>query len=146
MAFKDPEQRKLYQAQYYQNRKAGIAIKQKEPFTHAQKLEREQRWRDKTRVERRAYAVQWRKKNAIRIRIINALGGKCVRCGYEDKRALQIDHINGGGVKERTGFKNGYQYEKYVLEHLDREKYQILCANCNWIKRDEEQESMWKYK
>src|SRR5438094_515100 len=28
-------------------------------------------------------------------------GGKCVRCGFSDKRALQIDHVNGDGYIER---------------------------------------------
>ena len=29
--------------------------------------------------------------------IIDLLGSKCIRCGYTDRRALQIDHIYGGG-------------------------------------------------
>ena len=57
----------------------------------------------------------------------------CRSCGYDaDVRALQIDHVNGGGVKEHR--KIGSQgISQRVLTHT--EDYQLLCANCNWIKR-----------
>ncbi|MCK9370314.1 helix-turn-helix domain-containing protein [Candidatus Dojkabacteria bacterium] len=65
--------------------------------------------------------------------LIEELGGKCNRCGFSDLRALQIDHINGGGSKEITKY-----YKKMIKEAPG--KYQILCANCNWIKRVENNE------
>ena len=43
---------------------------------------------------------------------------------------LQIDHVNGGGIKDRY---SGTALFKHVLENP--KDYQILCANCNWIKR-----------
>ena len=65
------------------------------------------------------------------------LGGECVRCGFDDVRALQIDHVNGGGNKEVK--KVTKHYYKYVLEKIvaGSVDYQLLCANCNWIKRVE---------
>lgn len=56
-------------------------------------------------------------------------------------RALQIDHINGGGIKERVLY-NTKDYHRLVLASLENKelKYQLLCANCNWIKRHENQE------
>lgn len=77
-----------------------------------------------------------------RMRIIELFGGKCVRCGFSDWRALQVDHINGGGNKERESF-NRCAYLKHI-ENLSEEerksKYQLLCANCNYIKRFENKE------
>ena len=35
-----------------------------------------------------------------RLEVIRRLGSKCSRCGFNDERALQIDHIHGGGVQE----------------------------------------------
>jgi hypothetical protein len=69
------------------------------------------------------------------------LGGKCVRCGFQDIRALQIDHINGGGIKERK-LLNTKDFHRKVLKSLKNKenKYQLLCANCNWIKRSENKE------
>mgnify|MGYP001561252533 CR=1 FL=1 len=66
------------------------------------------------------------------------LGGKCKHCGFSDIRALQIDHKNGRGGKERRNHTNLVGYRRFVLENI--EKYQLLCANCNWIKRVEEKE------
>lgn len=87
----------------------------------------EEKYRDKRRVQKK---VIGRKK---RTDIVNFLGGKCVKCGFNDSRALQIDHVNGGGHKEYKSLKSAYAF--YNLIHDNPEKYQLLCANCNWIKR-----------
>ncbi len=75
---------------------------------------------------------RWR---SIRISVLQKLGGKCVRCGFSDFRALQIDHVNGGGSKELQEIGAWGVYKKIMNGDIDG--YQILCANCNWIKRDE---------
>lgn len=74
----------------------------------------------------------------FKIKIFELLGDKCKICGFSDKRALQIDHINGGGHKHRKG-KNQIKLMKYVLKRP--EEFQILCANCNVIKRIENKEN-----
>lgn len=74
-------------------------------------------------------------------RIFDILGRKCSRCGFSDKRALQIDHKNGGGSKERKSIGQRQMYAN-ILKCLENgsQEYQILCANCNWIKRHENKE------
>lgn len=76
-------------------------------------------------------------KQKKRMQLLQFLGGKCIKCGFSDSRALQVDHINGGGVKEYKKIGLSAMYKR-VFEH--RQDYQILCANCNWIKRFENQE------
>ena len=78
---------------------------------------------------------------SIRIKLINALGGKCVRCGNSDYRCLQLDHINGHGNKERK-LGNSASILRYYNKHQNeiKSKFQLLCANCNWIKRYENNE------
>lgn len=78
----------------------------------------------------------------LRKLVIFTLGNKCIRCGFNDIRALQIDHINGGGSKERKEKGFTKEFHKHVIESfLNNEyKYQLLCANCNWIKRFENNE------
>lgn len=79
----------------------------------------------------------------LRLSVIEILGNKCCKCGFSDRRALQIDHINGGGSKERKekGF-NGNFHRHVLKSFMNKEnKYQLLCANCNWIKRCEENET-----
>jgi len=74
----------------------------------------------------------------LRRSVLEKLGGKCVRCGFDDERALQIDHINGGGAREFEKLGHGEVYYRYLLDLPKIEKtYQLLCANCNWIKRVE---------
>lgn len=89
----------------------------------------------------------------IRRKILRILGDKCVRCGFSDWRALQVDHVNGDGNKERSGKQFDREYRGYrshnnysllnaIQESLrnGENKYQLLCANCNWIKKYENNE------
>ncbi len=70
-----------------------------------------------------------RRAEAIRI-----LGNKCCKCGFSDIRALQIDHINPVG-RFREG--NATIHRRIRKGDLS---FQLLCANCNWIKRVENEE------
>jgi len=75
-----------------------------------------------------------------REKVIAKLGGKCVKCGYKGY-ALQIDHIKGGGGKERKelgGLDKFYTYLLTLSDEEIKEKYQLLCANHNWEKRQDE--------
>lgn len=68
-----------------------------------------------------------------RHKIIQQLGGKC-SCGFSDPRALQIDHINGGGHDDRRRFGGRWRiYYEFISENPTL--FQVLCANCNAIKR-----------
>lgn len=60
----------------------------------------------------------------------------CVKCGFSDIRALCLDHINGGGSKQRSNsFRGGY-YKYYLLKtQIYPNGYQTLCMNCNYSKR-----------
>ena len=55
----------------------------------------------------------------------------CHKCGYDDIRALDIDHKNNDG-RENRGRAGGCYYREYLKE--DRNDLQVLCRNCNWIK------------
>ena len=78
-----------------------------------------------------------------RTEAIAALGGKCIRCGFDDYRALQIDHVNGGG-REKLSKLNGLGYMNQVIQSVlnGESQFQLLCANCNWIKRAENNEAV----
>ena len=39
----------------------------------------------------------------VRAKALDHLGNVCVRCGFSDPRALQIDHVNGNGLRETKG-------------------------------------------
>lgn len=74
---------------------------------------------------------------------ICVLGGVCIKCGFSDTDCLVIDHIAGDGCMERKIMSGKklymciYQAFKYnITEAIDiiRQKYQVLCANCNMKK------------
>ena len=80
----------------------------------------------------------------VRKEVLSFLGNKCVKCGIDDFRVLQIDHINGNGYQERkqfgqSGGASTVRYYRHIME-VNGEGYQLLCANCNWIKRYEQSE------
>lgn len=57
----------------------------------------------------------------------------CARCGIDDIRVLDIDHINNNGAEERR--KTGQLGSVwYIVRNNFPDGYQILCRNCNWIK------------
>lgn len=69
----------------------------------------------------------------LRHEALSTLGGVCVECGFSDPRALQIDHKNGGGGKHLKSVSWSKRYREIIAG--DVKKFQVLCANCNWIKR-----------
>jgi hypothetical protein len=84
----------------------------------------------------------------------DAGGGKC-RWGSQgepcdDPHALVIDHMQAGGEKERRkGYGAGNAFYVRVLRHLKAlppgtksDKYQLLCANHNMIKRFDGKEAL----
>lgn len=100
-------------------------------------------WRNAYRNKPEQYRQQGKIRRARqRTALLEAAGGaRCVRCGFADARALQIDHISGGGCKERVA-RPQLVKSKYLREDVlaNPGKYQVLCANCNWIKKDENKE------
>ena len=66
----------------------------------------------------------------------------CVKCGFNDIRALTIDHIKGGGHKHRKkqGVNSGIEFYCWLRKNSFPSGYQTLCANCQSIKRIENRE------
>lgn len=79
------------------------------------------------------------KRIEIRKKLLELVGKiECIKCGFSDWRALQFDHINGGGNKESHISRDPNKMRRDIMENPN--KYQVLCANCNWIKRYENNE------
>ena len=76
----------------------------------------------------------------IKTKLFNLLGGKkCVDCGYDkDVRALQFDHIadDGHNTRRKKGQSDQTRYAYWLRNpELAKKKLQVLCSNCNQIKR-----------
>ena len=83
------------------------------------------------------------KRKIERIFLLSLLGRICVKCGYDqDDRALQLDHIDGQGWKERRKHSNYTTWLNFYYKNpeIAKKKLQILCANCNAIKKIEMKE------
>lgn len=80
----------------------------------------------------------------VRLRVVEKLKPKCARCGYDaDVRALVIDHINNDGNIHRKVHRPGQvAYMRDIEKSIDarENRFQILCANCNTIKAQEERD------
>ncbi|MBI4991589.1 hypothetical protein HZB96_05880 [Candidatus Gottesmanbacteria bacterium] len=104
----------------------------------------------KSKVNHAIYQREWKKRNPekrlnhernankkAKEEIFKILGKKCSKCGFDDIRALQVDHKNGDGYKDRHS--RSVRKVFYKIRKSPR-GFQMLCANCNWIKRVENKE------
>jgi hypothetical protein len=92
------------------------------------------------------YIREWERKhrNDAREEIISILGRKCnnpdciVPPEKLDIRALQIDHVNNDGFKDRC-HSSGSRYYSRILKAIKggSKDYQMLCVYCNWMKKVE---------
>jgi hypothetical protein len=75
--------------------------------------------------------------NRIRLKrlVIQRYGGRCEWCHTTDLDVLCIDHVDNSGGKHRKalGFKGSSIY-KWLRKHNYPKNFQVLCANCNWLK------------
>ena len=80
------------------------------------------------------YRAQWYLKKKLEILSHYSNGTlKCASCGFDDIRALSIDHINGGGAPHRR--MTGNDIYGWLKRNGFPEGYQVLCMNCQLIKR-----------
>ena len=68
---------------------------------------------------------------ALRESVLNLYGNRCGYCGTDDPVVLDLDHVTGGGNKDR---KTSWAYSAYSKALKNKEDFQILCRNCNWKK------------
>lgn len=103
------------------------------------------RWKEhhaRCEAKRPGRFSEMRRRYQVRVKdaLFARYGERCVRCGFSDRRALQFDHIAGGGTQDRKRYApSSNSYWRYVLD-APKGKFQVLCANCNSIKRHENKE------
>lgn len=135
------EERRAYQKAYYEAHKEELLPKYKARRTA--KAEQiavvKKAYRESRKEEIAAYMKPYSQRRRLtrRLRIIEHLGGVCGRCGIDDWRVLQVDHVLGGGRQERLSSTSGDRYYDEIMESPPG-KYQLLCANCHQIKHYED--------
>ncbi len=97
------------------------------------------------RLTASGYDKRWRLKRKVATLTHYSNGDKpeCVMCGFDDIRALSIDHINGGGTSQRLSDPKlmGQSVYYYLHKRGFPLGYQTLCMNCQFIKRVENNET-----
>ncbi len=140
--------------EYYLAHKAEILAQVRE-----YRLKNKDRGREWGRIadqKRKLYLIQWREGHRmsnrdatrryhekLKIEVLTRYSkGKlaCVRCGFDDIRALSIDHINGGGTAQGkiTGF--GHHLYRWLKRNGYPDGFQTLCMNCQALKKHENKE------
>lgn len=66
-----------------------------------------------------------------RKRLLALYGDRCAVCAHSDIRVLELDHIHGGGTKERKIRHHQKLFRALVAGTEDRTKFRLLCANCH---------------
>jgi hypothetical protein len=67
----------------------------------------------------------------LREGVLKQLGGACECCGESQYEFLAIDHRHGGGIADRKGRSGGSFLRKVIKEGCPKDKYRVLCHNCN---------------
>lgn len=77
--------------------------------------------------------------NKYKVLVFNHYGTKCIGCGMSDLRCLSIDHINGDGNVHRRKLKSqgGSMFYRWIVRQGFPNWLQVLCMNCQFIKRHE---------
>jgi len=75
-------------------------------------------------------------KQRLKDKVFSAYGAVCVLCGFADRRALTLDHVLNNGAEERKAIGERGVYRR-ALEPQHKAEYQVLCMNCQFIKRVE---------
>lgn len=106
---------------------------------------RQKLWAKNNRDKINKYMREWYTKNSGRVltkhkefelrrkmELIEAYGGKCACCGESRWEFMTIDHINGGGADHKRRLKTSRMiYRELRKLGYPKDKYRLLCFNCN---------------
>lgn len=71
----------------------------------------------------------------LKAEIFAAYGNRCACCGNDTVEFLTIDHVNNDGAAHRRGrARSGYVYREAKAEGFPKDRFQLLCMNCNAAK------------
>src|SRR3990167_2010786 len=70
--------------------------------------------------------------NKIKQTLFDVYGRKCACCGETTEEFLTLEHIKGQNGKK---YKSGYEAWKEAIKEYKPDLYEVLCMNCNFVKR-----------
>jgi len=118
--------------------------------SHAEEIrERKRSSYQNNKEASRKKSAEWRKKNPekwkeimrlsnrnqrerLRTEMIAEYGGKCTCCGEAEPIFLELDHIYNDGADDRKINGSGVKLlGRLKKEGWPKDRYQLLCSNCN---------------
>lgn len=69
----------------------------------------------------------------VRMEAYAGYGGMCTCCEESRFEFLCLDHVKGGGNKDRK-IRSTYQIARYVIVNNFPKEFTVLCHNCNMAK------------
>lgn len=114
----------LHRAWYQKNKKRLQGYKRQ--MMRKLRKENPEKYREHSRAAKRR----------LKDKVFMAYGNACTRCGFSDIRALTLDHKNNNGSEERAEIGERGVYRRALIPE-NHNDYQILCMNCQFIKRIE---------
>lgn len=137
---KAAEKHKQNMRDYYQKHKEEILDKRKiyhqknKEWIKERTLKYINSHQELVKKHQAGYRAKWYLKKKLEILSYYSKGVmKCVHCGFDDIRALSIDHIAGGGANHRR--MTGNDIYGWLKRNGFPKGYQVLCMNCQLIKR-----------
>lgn len=100
-------------------------------------MDSHRRWVAKNPTVRKEIANKSRRITKLKLKCsaYEKLGHKCAHCSDDRIHVLSIDHVNGDGADHRREIGRDYRklYNSVIEDSSGR--FQLLCMNCQWIKR-----------
>lgn len=136
-------QKEYYKKWRQKNKEKRVAYQRKWEQEHREQRRKSERKRRATEDRGHRQELQRKSRQKLKMEILLHYSGgtpRCVRCLIDDINVLCIDHIEGGGYKERQGgiSRGGYSFYQRLKKLGYPKGYQVLCANCNLKKLIEE--------
>ncbi len=107
MGYKDPEKKRANDLVYRERNKEKLKKQSHEYYLkhREETIQRTTRYHHEHMEERQKWYAEYYQK--IRLGILAKVDPamKCAMCGCDDTRFLEVNHIKGGGVKERKDTK-----------------------------------------
>lgn len=150
MAYKDSRRKGEYMKEYYQLHKEEILKKcKKYREEHVEKIKKSKKkyydsprgreifkrnlkhWRSSSRGKE---AMKRYRENDFRMsRMVVGKGEiKCSSCGCNDERIVEINHVSGGGTKERKEGRSGPSFYRDIINGKRKTSdLNLLCKVCN---------------
>jgi hypothetical protein len=136
--YKRSEKHKKWSREYQRKRRSDP--KYKDTYNaYAKKYRENSKYYKSDEWKQKINQRQGIRRQIVRDTLIQAYGGRCLKCQEQNRLFLEFDHINDDGYKDRRKGRSSdivlyHVYQHYRKTGVVDDKFQLLCCNCNHAK------------